>query len=298
MKLNKNKATLMTEDCLFYDVKTFNGMYEGMEICFNNMDILKRRNTFINNKYVQAACFVFVIFCSYLFLSFYQENIATYAYVGIDINPSIEIALNKKGVILQARGLDEDGKKLLEQISIEKKSSIDGIKEIIEKTIDMGYLAQEKSNQINVYTVMEKRSYTNGDEIAQRIRKAINEEVSSHKINGDIKTLVSDIEAKNEADKMGISITKYIEEQSKATNSKQSIDGEKVLEVTKNKTNKEDSEKDNKNLKNKKDKVDKDKDKDKDKNDSNKHEDTKGRDNRIKQKNDSKNTGKGYNKQK
>ena len=55
MKLNKNKATLMNEDCSFCEVRAFKGMYEGMEICFSNGDILKRKNTFINNKYIQAA---------------------------------------------------------------------------------------------------------------------------------------------------------------------------------------------------------------------------------------------------
>lgn len=212
IKLKKNKATLMTQDCTFCEVKTFKGMYEGMEICFNDGDILKKNGALINNKSVQAACFAFIIICSYLFLSFYQENIAAYAYVGIDINPSIEIVLNKKGKIIKSRGLDADGKTLLNQIDIKKMDSMDGVKKFIEKTISMGYLNKEKGNDITVYAVMEKDNNGSGIELAQKIKSAIKEEVISHNINKNINALVFDKKSKDNADKMGISITEYIKE--------------------------------------------------------------------------------------
>jgi len=208
IKLNKDKATLMAEDCTFCDIKAFKGMYQGMEVCFNDVDILKRRLVFKANRYVNAACFMLLIFCSYLFLSFYQENIAAYAYVGIDINPSIELALNKKGIIIGSRGLDDEGKELLEKINIKKMDSVEGVKQIIAKTIDMNYLDKNESNEITLYAIMEKENNQNGNELIEKMENAIKEEVVAHSIDGKINAFVSDKEVKDKADKMGVLNTK------------------------------------------------------------------------------------------
>ncbi len=210
IKLNKDRATLMTEDCLFCEVKAFHGMYKGMEICFRDIDILKRKNIFISNKYAQVACFVLIVFSSYLFLSFYQENIATYAYVGIDINSKIEMSLNKKGIITKVTGLDKDGIKLAEQLSIEQMDSVNGIKKIITKTIDMGYLNEKNSNEITVYTITDQKGNKDGDILATKLKTAIKEEISSHNIDKVVKAIVSDKETKKKADKAGVPVLKYI----------------------------------------------------------------------------------------
>lgn len=235
IKLNKGRATLIAEDCTFCDIKAFKGMYQGMEVCFNDVDILKRRLVFKANRYVNAACFMLLIFCSYLFLSFYQENIAAYAYVGIDINPSIELALNKKGIIIGSRGLDDEGKELLEKINIKKMDSIEGVKQIIAKTIDMNYLDKNESNEITLYAIMEKENNQNGNELIEKMENAIKEEVVAHSIDGKINAFVSDKEVKDKADKMGVSVGQYISKKAKTTKAE-----DKVAKYKKDKNDKAD----------------------------------------------------------
>ncbi|MDD2482259.1 MAG: anti-sigma factor domain-containing protein, partial [Lutispora sp.] len=277
IKINKNRATLMAEDCTFCEIKAFNGMYNGMEVCFSDVDILRRKVIYRTNKYVNAACFMLLVFCSYLFLSFYQENIAAYAYVGIDINPSIEMALNKKGKIINIRGLDEEGKELLEEIDLKKMDSVDGIKQIIAKTIDMDYLESGDSNKITVYAVMEKENSKGGSELIQKMGKAIKEEVEAHSIKGEIKTIVYDKEIKNKADKMGISVAKYISQDAKVV----------IAEDNKDKTLKEDK----KDKKDKQDKNNKDKD-DEDDNDDEEDDDDDDKDDKNKDKKNKNNKNK------
>lgn len=258
VKLNKDRATLMAEDCTFCDIKAFRGMYQGMEVCFNDMDILKRKIAFRSNRYVNAACFMLLVFCSYLFLSFYQENIAAYAYVGIDINPSIEIALNKKGRIVGSRGLDEEGKELLEKINIIKMDSTEGVKQIIAKTIDMNYLDKDDNNEITLYAIMKKENNQGGNELIEKMEKAIKDEVVSHNINGKIKAFVSNKQVKDKADKMGISVAQYMSKDAKATVAEEKEDkGEKSAEDKKDKGNKADKDKKDKGNKTDKDKKDK-----------------------------------------
>ena len=83
---------------------------------------------------------------------------AAYAFVGIDINPSIEIALNRKGRIINARGLDEEGKEILEEVDVRKMDSTEGVKAIITKSIEMNYLETDNKNQITVYAVLNNKS--------------------------------------------------------------------------------------------------------------------------------------------
>lgn len=215
LKIKKDKAIIMAEDCSFIEIKSFNGMYQGMEVCFKEEDILKKKAVFRSNKYINAACFMLLVFSSYLLLSFYQENIAAYAYVGIDINPSIEIALNKKGRIINARGLDEEGKEILEEVDVEKMDSVDGVKAIITKTIEKNYLEDGNTNDITVYAIMDQKDSKKGNQLVEKVEKAIKEEVVAHSIEGNIKTFVSDKKVKKEADKKGISVAKYISQAEK-----------------------------------------------------------------------------------
>lgn len=215
LKIKKDRATIMADDCTFCEIRSFKGMYPGMEVCFNEVDILKKKITLRSNKYVTAACFMLIVLSSYLFLNFYQENIAAYAYVGIDINPSIEIALNKKGRIIDARGLDEEGKEILQEIDVRKMESVEGVKAIITKSIEMNYIEDGNTNEITVYAVTDEKNTKAGNEIVQKVEKVIKEEVDARRLNGQIKTFVSNKKVKSEADKKGISVAKYIAEDAK-----------------------------------------------------------------------------------
>jgi len=251
LKIKKDRAIIMADDCTYCEIKSFYGMYPGMEVCFNEEDMFNKRKLFSVNRYITAACFILLVFCSYLFLSFYQENMAAYAYVGIDINPSIEIALNKKGRIINARGLDEEGKEILEEINVKNMDSMEGVKAIITKSIEMNYLEAENKNQITVYAVLNNKNSGDGKELVEKVERVIKEEVVAHSIDGEIKTIVSDKKVKKEADKKGISVAKYIMENAKGNvvgkkNNNKGKNEIMTMNTDNNKENKNKDKKDNK----------------------------------------------------
>lgn len=216
IKIKQNSAIIMADDCMFYEVKVFNGMYKGMEICFSETDIIRNRIHLKGRRHINAASFILFVLCGYLFFNFYQENYAAYAYVGIDINPSIEISLNKKEQIIGVRGIDEEGEKIVSGLNINKMKGTEGVKEIIKKAIEENYLSPVSNNEITVYTIMEKNNDTIGNEIVNRIENAVAEEVSINSIKGEIKTLVSDKNVKKKADNKGVSVVEYLSEDSEA----------------------------------------------------------------------------------
>lgn len=199
----------MANDCMFYEIKAFKGMYKGMEICFNESDIINTKIQLKSRRYINVASFILFILCGYLFFNFYQENYTAYAYVGIDINPNIELALNKKEKIIGVRGIDEEGKKIVSELNINKMNGTDGVKEIIKKAIDKNYLKPDSNNEIIVYAIMDK-SNNKADIIANKMGNAIYEEVSCHSIKGEIKSIVADKNIKKAADKKGVSVTEYL----------------------------------------------------------------------------------------
>ena len=237
----------MADDCTFCEVKSFNGMYKGMEICFTDSDIIKSRIQPKNRKYVNAASFILLILCGYLFFSFYQENYAAYAYVGVDINPSIEISLNKKEKIIAVRGIDEEGKKIASELSINMMEGTEGVKKIIKKVIDEKYLNPDSTNKITVYTIMEKSNDNMGDIIVNKMENAIADEVSSHSIKGEIKTLVSDKNVKKIADNKGISVVQYLSTDLESVMTDKEAIKQNKKEDDKDKKEKNSSMKDNKN---------------------------------------------------
>ena len=44
------------------------------------------------------------------------------AYVGIDVNPSIELGLNRFGIVVETTAINDDGRVLLESVALEGRS--------------------------------------------------------------------------------------------------------------------------------------------------------------------------------
>ena len=70
-----------------------------------------------------AACFVLVVTCLGGFRLYAQPT----AYVGIDINPSIELSVNRFGIVVGSEALNEDGAALLDSVSLTNRSYADAL---------------------------------------------------------------------------------------------------------------------------------------------------------------------------
>ena len=61
----------------------------------------------------------------------------------IDINPSISLSLNYKDEVIKIEGLNEDGKKLIENNDLKEKSLEKTIENITTVVIENGYITKE-----------------------------------------------------------------------------------------------------------------------------------------------------------
>ncbi len=91
-----------------------------------------------------AACLCLVFF------GYYQPNYTAYGTLRIQINPDVEMTVSRTDRVLDLEGLNEDGEDLIEGYSYKGKDRETAANELVERAIDMGYLADGETVSITV----------------------------------------------------------------------------------------------------------------------------------------------------
>ncbi|WP_026566244.1 anti-sigma factor domain-containing protein [Bacillus sp. UNC41MFS5] len=183
MEIDEEFLTLMTPEGEFLHTRRQNQPYAiGEEIHFFPIDRVKSSNPFswfnsiFKFKPVLVLVAVFVILLG-SFFPMYQSNKA-YAYMSIDVNPSIELGVNKKMQVVEITGFNKDGKKIVSHLTNWKKKNVSDLTQTILAEMNKeGYLstndhviistARTKSPEENV----EKELKANIEEIRASIEK-------------------------------------------------------------------------------------------------------------------------------
>lgn len=296
-----DSIVVMAEDCTFKRIKKSDGLEEGMEIYFEDRDIIKNSNFTIKNisKGV-AAVLIFAVTSLYV-LGFWNENYKSVALLAVDINPSVEMEINKNYRVIKISALNEEASKLpLEDLK--NYPLIDALEEIVEMVETAGYIKKDESNRVLV-TSVELKSNDEGDKNLDNLimegKKKIEEVSNERGQQVEVVTIKSDRETLNKAKEENISVGKMeiykkIEDENKNQDKNKIMElkdkksEESIKEVEKNEKVKKDNNENNgnknnpikeknENNKNKKgngnskDKKDKENNKNKEKNENNKN---------------------------
>lgn len=113
MEVNRQFLTVLTPEGEFLRAQNQNHAYKiGQEINFIPYILEKRKNPFdllLKRKMAFSAAVAILLF-SIFFFPYYQSN-QVYAYMSIDINPSLELAVNQDFEVLDIIPYNNDGKK-------------------------------------------------------------------------------------------------------------------------------------------------------------------------------------------
>jgi hypothetical protein len=149
LKLQDNTAFVISKDCMYFQIKRKPGMFKGQTVEFNKSDIVYNRSFFAKYyKLIAAAAAVLVIMMSIIFyinagLSTKNDNI--YAFIDIDINPSLELTIDKYRHIQDLYPLNRDAELLASELDLKDASLENGLSKIIDKSKELGFLnAKEK----------------------------------------------------------------------------------------------------------------------------------------------------------
>ncbi len=173
MEVYKNEVLVMTVDFELVRVKRKPEMYLGQQVYFGDSEVIKaqRKSSFFIAS-AMAAIMMFAIIIIYVVLqngNFRNGNFKNdnnfYAYVDLDINPSIEFLINDNDIVKKVIPLNNDGKKAVSDLLLKEIP----IKEAVEKVIGKFQKEGVKNTKNNI--VM--------------ISASLNPEIKSYKENKD-----------------------------------------------------------------------------------------------------------------
>lgn len=93
-----------------------------------------------------AACLALVAVGAGCFELYRQPT----AYVGIDVNPSIELGLNRFGIVVEAEALNDDGRALLDAVSVTNRTYDDALAQLTESAAFAPYVEEGAFVEISV----------------------------------------------------------------------------------------------------------------------------------------------------
>lgn len=149
IRLKGKKAIILTDQGNFIKKKRKPGMAVGQQILIieSESQRLARRFRTRAMSFAAAACGVLIVMLC--FLRFIPENMV-FAYVDLDINPSIEFAIDRENFVLEVNPLNEDAKTLTEGLNTVNRTLDAAIFELVEKMEREGLIRSDKDNIILV----------------------------------------------------------------------------------------------------------------------------------------------------
>lgn len=204
IKIFRDYAILMTKDGEFIKVrKPSKPISLGDEI----ISSLYEGNRYSRMlRYTAVAAVILLLLIPFIY---FREAYATVAYVNLDINPSVELGINRYNKVNNAKALNEDGLKLLKTVSVNGLDIEVALAEIITAAKEDGYIDEENENCINIALIKmnEDLSSVTDSVIMQYARHAV--------VNTDVDAIIqvyaADREIREKAIKENISTNTYIE---------------------------------------------------------------------------------------
>ncbi|WP_395135682.1 anti-sigma factor domain-containing protein [Bacillus amyloliquefaciens] len=219
---NKKFVTLLTPDGQFLKTKNDHRTCEiGEEITFEGETRMGRRASFFDflklrpfklGVFTMTAIILFIL----ILLPVFSDNKA-YAYMTLDINPSIEMALNSKYEVIELTPLNHDAKQVISDIGDWKSSDFkEVISNIITDCSKHGYVKDSKEILIStVYENTDDNTYKKG------VKKQLADMTEKYKGTYQVQSLESDMETREKAKQEGMSTGSYIRRNEKKTEEKQ-----------------------------------------------------------------------------
>ncbi|MED2945628.1 anti-sigma-I factor RsgI [Bacillus subtilis] len=216
---NKKFVTLLTPDGQFLKAKNDRHSYEiGEEIMLPSETRMGRRASFFDffklrpfkmGIFTMTAIMLFI----FIVLPVFSNNKA-YAYMTIDINPSVEMALNSDYEVIELTPLNDEGQKVVNDIDDWEKTDFKKvIDDIITDCSEHGYV--KKSKEILISTVYEN---TEDNTYKKAVKKQLNDVTEKYKTTYRMESLESDMQTREKAKKEGVSTGSYIKSNEKNDN--------------------------------------------------------------------------------
>ncbi|MBE3588024.1 MAG: anti-sigma factor domain-containing protein [Thermoanaerobacteraceae bacterium] len=200
MEIRARTCIILTPDGQFREVPLPpGGVRLGEEItCF------PRRLNIPWRLLVAAACFLIFLGSGLLY---YGWTTRAMAYVSMDINPSVELALNRREYVCAARGLNPPGEQLLAGTGLLGRPLEEAINTLLARAVQSKYLLPDKNNVVLTAVTAE-----NGQAVppAEKIYQVIAGSLQSAGVGAEVVVEAAPPEIRRQAQQAGLSTGRYL----------------------------------------------------------------------------------------
>ncbi|NLT96401.1 MAG: anti-sigma factor domain-containing protein [Clostridia bacterium] len=219
LEIKKKSVIVLTPDGQFLEHK-ISGQPPvlGSEIEFISYRFDKRKILML-----EIAAVLILTFIPLLVLQLFIYPQIPVAYVTVDINPSIELGLNKYERVISAKGLNEDGIVLLNKVDLHNLPVENALEVVTEEAIKEKYINPEKENAVII-------SYSKNEATKKSVpKKPSGKEPETEPVSAKVEVLESKVKqviernqqqaiveivsvspkVRNAADRLGLSTGKY-----------------------------------------------------------------------------------------
>ncbi|MFB6465672.1 anti-sigma factor domain-containing protein [Cytobacillus sp. Hz8] len=227
VEINERFLTLLTPEGEFMRARRHDRPYDlGEEISFAPFELEQKKPAFLS--FLQSlkgkaalTAMIALLLAVGTFLPIYQGT-KVYAYMSIDMNPSIELGVNDKLQVIELIPYNQDGRKVIKRIKSWKKEDVQAVTDDILKELEKtGYTYNNKKIIITkVYTGKREK---NIDQKLDKDIDTIKHEVNNKKI--DVNVMEATKEQREKAKKQGMTAGRFI--QNKTIQTKESQESAK-----------------------------------------------------------------------
>ncbi|WP_273481081.1 anti-sigma-I factor RsgI family protein [Acetivibrio straminisolvens] len=211
IKIKKKKTIIVTETGEFKAINTRDGMFLGQKIIFSQQDVIednKKSSGLMYSAVVAGVVAVFVFMFTYFSLLNFE---ATFAYIDVDVNPSVEFAVNRDGIIIGAEPLNEDGKKILEELTYKDTLLEDAILDLIDKSRKYGFITEDdKKNIVLISAVLYSEEPKEKNDFEDKLVYNLMSDFKSLDVNIEMRFVFASKEQRKKALENKVSVGKYM----------------------------------------------------------------------------------------
>ena len=162
----------------------------------------EKKNNFFKD-FLPVASLAVVALVLGIFVFNNQTN-SLKATVMFDVNPSVEIQVDKKDTITSAKALNVDGKKILEDMDLKGSKLNIGVNAIVGSMYKNGYIDELKNS---ILVTVDSKDKDHAASLEDRITKEINKSLKTYNIDSAILSQIYDLddEIERKAREYGIS---------------------------------------------------------------------------------------------
>jgi hypothetical protein len=169
LELNKKQALIMTDEVGFMAIRRKPGMFIGEQVDIGPSGLKKPG---FNRYYYSLGLASIAVFMSILLWGInYSGQNKLYAYVSVDINPSIEFAVSKKIRIISVKGLNRDGMALLRGANFKNMPVDKALLMLVNKAEQNKYFHNKNGKNVLIAAVVKTEPVKRVELLAESIQK-------------------------------------------------------------------------------------------------------------------------------